>query len=158
MGDFNAILRGEDRNTTVMDAEIREFEILMTNAGLYELKTIGRFFTWTDSHVHSKIDRALVNGAWMSKWPHLEMEIKDPHFSDHSLLCGRVQRCPMEKIWKKLKLMKGAMKELNSREFSNAETKVQSFRKQLEDVQILLRTSLTSLTDQQVYDKEKEIN
>ncbi|KAM3286589.1 hypothetical protein P3S67_025388 [Capsicum chacoense] len=63
----------------------------------------------------------------------------------------------MEKIWKKLKLMKGAMKELNSREFSNAETKVQSFRKQLEDVQILLRTSLTSLTDQQVYDKEKEI-
>ncbi|KAM3233638.1 hypothetical protein P3L10_018997 [Capsicum annuum] len=189
MGDFNVILRGEDKNTTVMEAEIRDFENLVTNAGLHELKTIGRFFTWSNSHIHSKIDRALVNGYWMRKWPHLEVEVKDPHFSDHSLLCvsvkevqnryaklfkflnyltshaefqhivaaiwsSKVQSCPMEKIWKKLKLMKGDMKELNSKEFSNVETKVQSFRKQLKDVHILLRTSLT---DQQLYDEEKKI-
>ncbi|PHU25494.1 hypothetical protein BC332_03826 [Capsicum chinense] len=84
MGDFNANLRGKDRNTTVMDAEIRDFENLMTNSGLHKLKTIGRFFTWTNSYVHSKLDKALVNGVWLRKWPHLEVEVT--HFSGHSLL------------------------------------------------------------------------
>ncbi|KAF3625162.1 hypothetical protein FXO38_29886 [Capsicum annuum] len=84
MGDFNANLRGKDRNTTVMDVEIKDFENLMTNAGLHKLKTIGRFFTWTNSYVHSKLDKALVNGVWLRKWPHLEVEVT--HFSDHSLL------------------------------------------------------------------------
>ncbi|KAF3633295.1 hypothetical protein FXO37_27095 [Capsicum annuum] len=84
MGDFNANLRGKDRNTTVMDAEIKDFENLMTNAGLHKLTTIGRFFTWTNSYVHSKLDKALVNGVWLRKWPHLEVEVT--HFSYHSLL------------------------------------------------------------------------
>lgn len=81
----------------------------------------------------------------MNRWPHLEVEVKDPHFSDHSLLCvtmeevqtrspkpfkllnhlaghiefqhivadtwaSTVHGSPIERTWKKFKLMKGAMK------------------------------------------------
>ncbi|WMV25016.1 hypothetical protein MTR67_018401 [Solanum verrucosum] len=31
MGDFNSILKGKDRSTLVMDAEIRDFEDMMNN-------------------------------------------------------------------------------------------------------------------------------
>lgn len=30
---------------------------------------------------------ALVNPIWLSMWPHLEVEAKDPQFSDYSLTC-----------------------------------------------------------------------
>lgn len=31
MGDFNSILKGKDRSTPVMDAEIRDFEDMVNN-------------------------------------------------------------------------------------------------------------------------------
>lgn len=40
-----------------------------------------------NSHIFSKIDRALVNAEWLIKFLHLEVIILDPNFSDHSPLC-----------------------------------------------------------------------
>lgn len=64
MGDFNAILELEDRmhGNVVQDHETRDFREFVEDVGMIELKAIGRPFTWTNSHVFSKIDRALVNG------------------------------------------------------------------------------------------------
>ncbi|XP_019256264.1 PREDICTED: uncharacterized protein LOC109234650 [Nicotiana attenuata] len=89
IGDFNAILEVEDRThgTVVQDQEIRDFREFMEESGMTELKAIGRSFTWTNSHVFSKIDRAIVNGEWMSKMPITQVHVLDPYFSDHSPLC-----------------------------------------------------------------------
>ncbi|XP_070049579.1 uncharacterized protein [Nicotiana tomentosiformis] len=51
------------------------------------MSSVGRYYTWTNSHIHSRIERALVNPAWTNTWPHLEVIVIDPFFSDHSLLC-----------------------------------------------------------------------
>ncbi|XP_016457630.1 uncharacterized protein LOC107781446 [Nicotiana tabacum] len=89
MGDYNAIQSWEDRynGNPVMEAEIRDFNDFLENTGMIELRYIGREFTWTNSHVHSKIDRALVNDGWMMNMRQLEVVVQDPLFSDHTPLC-----------------------------------------------------------------------
>ncbi|KAM3345041.1 hypothetical protein P3S68_024750 [Capsicum galapagoense] len=59
----------------------------LTNTGVTILRIVGRFYTYTNSHVHSRIDRALAYPAWLSMWPHFEVEAKDLQFSDHALMC-----------------------------------------------------------------------
>ncbi|XP_059309968.1 uncharacterized protein LOC132061119 [Lycium ferocissimum] len=190
MGDFNAVLRGKDRlGSQVMDAKIRDFDNIMDQTNLTELRSIGRFYTWTNNHVHNKIDRALVNPTWMNLWPQYEAIAMYPYFSDHSLLCitiedaqtqgpkpfkflnhlakhptflqhvnnnwkSNVQGTPMERIWKNFKLMKGSMMGLNTKEFSNVESKIPSIRQQLEDIQKQLRNQYN---DQALYTREKEL-
>lgn len=68
MGDFNAVLRPDDRvnGQPVHDSETRDFKDFLINTGLCELKTIGRDFTWTNGHIFSKIDKGLANSDWMS--------------------------------------------------------------------------------------------
>lgn len=59
MGDFNVVLKGEDQinRNQIADVEVRDFEQCILSSGLTELRSIGRFSTWTNNHVHSKIDR-----------------------------------------------------------------------------------------------------
>ncbi|XP_060177915.1 uncharacterized protein LOC132607856 [Lycium barbarum] len=97
MGDFNVILGEEDRigGRQVQDVEVMDSNKLLDNTGLTIMNSVGRFFPWTNSHVHNRIDRALVNSVWMNIWPQVEVEVKDPQFSDHALLSvtiGPVQR------------------------------------------------------------------
>lgn len=63
IGNFNAVLNVEDRvhGTEVQDAETRDFRKFMVEAGMTELQTIGRSYTWSNTHTYSKIDRAIVN-------------------------------------------------------------------------------------------------
>ncbi|KAG5607161.1 hypothetical protein H5410_028653 [Solanum commersonii] len=46
----------------------------------------GRNFTWTNGHVFSRIDRAIVNATWMNKIPNYQVMAMDLSFSDHSPL------------------------------------------------------------------------
>ncbi|XP_060182465.1 uncharacterized protein LOC132612156 [Lycium barbarum] len=182
MGDFNAILKGEDRiGRPVIDAETKDFAHFLDNYGVTELKIVGRFFTWTNIHVHSKIDIALVNANWLNKWTQLEAVAHDPYFSDHSLLTVTIeeyhgrQATPfkflnclaghqdfntiIEDIWSVH--VQGShtervwkMKKLNTKEFSKVEFKVRSARQQLHDIQLQLRTTFD---DPQLYDREKAL-
>ncbi|XP_075105118.1 uncharacterized protein LOC142179327 [Nicotiana tabacum] len=89
MGDYNAIQSFEDRynDNHVMEAETRDFSEFLENAGMTELKTVGREFTWTNSHIYSRIDKALVNARWMMNMTQLEVVLQDPFFSDHTPIC-----------------------------------------------------------------------
>ncbi|XP_075074577.1 uncharacterized protein LOC142162154 [Nicotiana tabacum] len=89
MGNFNAVLKLEDRKngSQIQDGEVRDFENFLNSTSLAEMKYVGRNYTWTNNHVYSKIDRALVNHVWLSLWPHLEVVVRDPYFSNHALLC-----------------------------------------------------------------------
>lgn len=55
MGDFNTLMDEEDR---ISGAPVHEsnFRGFMNNIGIAEIKTIGRRYTWTNNHIHSKID------------------------------------------------------------------------------------------------------
>ncbi|XP_070015735.1 uncharacterized protein [Nicotiana sylvestris] len=89
MGDYNAVLGVDDRKSDnpVQEVEIRDFRDFMLNNDMNELKYIGRKFTWTNSHVWSKIDRAIINAEWMTIMKQLEVVVMEPFISDHTPLC-----------------------------------------------------------------------
>lgn len=88
MGDYIAVLGIEDRKSDnlVQEVEIRNFREFMLNNNMNELKYIGRKFTWTNNHVWSKIDRAIVNVEWMTTMKQMEIIVMEPFISDHTPL------------------------------------------------------------------------
>ncbi|KAG5581215.1 hypothetical protein H5410_051842 [Solanum commersonii] len=63
-------------------AEIKDFKDCMINSNLSELHTVGRQYTWTNGHVCSRIDRALVNDEWVLRMPPVQVMVMEPLFSD----------------------------------------------------------------------------
>ncbi|MCD7455688.1 hypothetical protein HAX54_029164 [Datura stramonium] len=63
MGDFNTILEAEERimGNVVQKGEVRDFHNFVQDNNLAEMKYVGRRYTWSNSHIHSKHDRAIVN-------------------------------------------------------------------------------------------------
>lgn len=63
MGDYNAVLELGDRvhETQIQDSEVRDFREFMEDTSMVELRYFGRQYTWSNSHVTSKIDKAIVN-------------------------------------------------------------------------------------------------
>lgn len=63
MGDFNAIFLLEDRlfGSVVQKIDVRDFKKFIQKIGLVELKSIGRKYTWSNSHILNKIDWMFVN-------------------------------------------------------------------------------------------------
>lgn len=51
------------------------------------MRTVGRNYTWTNSHMFSRIDRAIMNAEWVTNMPQMDAVIMDPFFSDHFPLC-----------------------------------------------------------------------
>ncbi|XP_019255046.1 PREDICTED: uncharacterized protein LOC109233620 [Nicotiana attenuata] len=86
MGDFNSIIDAEDRigGAPVQDVETRDFRSFLVDSSFVELIYVGRRYTWTNSHVFSKIDWAFVNSDWIHVMPHLEATIMDSGCSNHS--------------------------------------------------------------------------
>lgn len=65
LGNFNAILSPQECHTSV-PIPSREFWDLATYydaLGLFDLPSIGLYFTWTNNLVWSKLDRAIVDHA-----------------------------------------------------------------------------------------------
>ncbi|XP_070004868.1 uncharacterized protein [Nicotiana sylvestris] len=121
MGDFNLILGAEERmqGRDVQDSETKDFREVVEECNLVELPTIGRSYTWTNSHVFSRIDKTLVNDKWMLNMP----------------LRQKWKAGTMEDIWQNLKCVKAALKQLNSKEFMNVKQKIKSIREGLQEVQ-----------------------
>ncbi|KAF3624982.1 hypothetical protein FXO38_29985 [Capsicum annuum] len=85
IGDCKTILEVDDRvGSPVQDAEIRDLSDFFQDMDISELKSVARTYTWTNSHVHSKLDKAIVNTKWILKFTHLEVEVIDRGCSDHS--------------------------------------------------------------------------
>ncbi|XP_060212197.1 uncharacterized protein LOC132639796 [Lycium barbarum] len=95
MGDYNSVLDPDDRihGNQIQDNEVQDFKEFLCDTHMVELKYFGREFTWTNSHIHSKIDRALVNAAWMNTMKQLEVMVMDPLFSDHTPLGIQFNNC-----------------------------------------------------------------
>lgn len=93
MGDFNSIRAMDDRigRNPIQQSEVTDFNSFMVDHNMTELKTVGRRYTWTNSHIHSKIDWAIVNGDWINKLTHIETRSMDLFFSDHSLIAVKLE-------------------------------------------------------------------
>lgn len=82
--DFNAVLSSGDRirDQDISDADTR-FSELLDSCNLLEMKTCGNFYTWSNGHVNSKIDRAICNMEWLNCYHDVYAEFKERNISDH---------------------------------------------------------------------------
>ncbi|KAL0307851.1 UNVERIFIED_CONTAM: hypothetical protein Sangu_3008200 [Sesamum angustifolium] len=93
LGDFNAVLddsevRGRAADTSVSMAE---FRTCMLDTGLVQLPFTGCPYTWHNCSegtrsLWKRLDRMLVNEAWLEKWPGSSYISALPSTSDHSPL------------------------------------------------------------------------
>ncbi|XP_070014213.1 uncharacterized protein [Nicotiana sylvestris] len=127
MGDFNSIMSIEDRiqGNLVQDVEVRDFKNIVGEVGLIEIRTIGRYYTWTNNTVHSRIDRILVNVEWIQKWPQMEGIIMQHEFSDH---------CPLM-ITMAEDIVQGELKKLNTQEYMSVGGKIKETKNKLIQLQ-----------------------
>ncbi|XP_019262827.1 PREDICTED: uncharacterized protein LOC109240616 [Nicotiana attenuata] len=134
----------------VQEVETRDFKQFLLDAKVDELKTVGRQYTWTNNHVHSRIDRILVNAEWIQKCLNMEGMSMNPGFSDRCPLSvsfdtssqavqlnwrPRNGRHTMLTVWSKLKKLKVALKQMNKEESSGIDNKIQDARGRLENFQ-----------------------
>ncbi|XP_074278320.1 uncharacterized protein LOC141601913 [Silene latifolia] len=75
-GDFNSLMHLNERvgGSEVTWSDISPMRQMVDQCDLMELKSIGSFFTWNNKHevgtkVYSKLDRVLINGDWLAKFP-----------------------------------------------------------------------------------------
>ncbi|XP_021715737.1 uncharacterized protein LOC110683653 [Chenopodium quinoa] len=99
IGDFNFVLNSYDRvnGNVITDYEVNHFRSFVDNLDLCELKSNGSFYSWSnkghvDGRIATRIDRGLVNQAWLSKFPHVESIYLPPFLSDHNPLLVEVSR------------------------------------------------------------------
>ncbi|XP_074283535.1 uncharacterized protein LOC141608082 [Silene latifolia] len=91
LGDFNCVMFSNERiGSIVRDAEIVPFQHTAQMCDLQDIKAIGAFYTWTNkqpsiTRVFSRIDRVLINGAWLAL---------KPDYYAHYLLEGDFDHCP----------------------------------------------------------------
>lgn len=90
-GDFNEILHpDETSNANIFrtTSPMRCFGDCLTDLGLFDLPWSGSRFTWQNNRpsgpVGKKLDRCLVNGDWLLKFPSSHCLFEAPLFSDHS--------------------------------------------------------------------------
>ncbi|XP_070022943.1 uncharacterized protein [Nicotiana sylvestris] len=91
--DFNAITDLEDKQfgNPVQDNEVRDFNEFIQTSGMTELRVIGRKYTWSNGHIRSRIDRAIVNAEWLMAIATTEVMILNHGISDHTPLCVQLQ-------------------------------------------------------------------
>lgn len=88
IGDFNVCLGPlEASNGTNWNAGMIEFKDFIAQQSLSDLRCTGPVYTWWDCKVHSpsykKLDRCLVNGAWLGKYALSHARVLPRGLSDH---------------------------------------------------------------------------
>ncbi|CAA7058283.1 unnamed protein product [Microthlaspi erraticum] len=67
---------------------MRDFRDCLTLSGLFDLPFQGPHFTWSNHRagepIAKKLDRCLVNGQWLFRFPASHCSFEPPEFSDHS--------------------------------------------------------------------------
>ena len=87
LGDFNFLLSKEDKHNGahITSYEVSDFRECYTDLGLVDLNSTGCFFTWSNGHVWSKLDRVLANPLWFSLPQQTHVHFDNPGvFSNHS--------------------------------------------------------------------------
>ena len=90
LGDFNIVRYGEEKlgGDTNCPNYMDDLNLCCYDAGLEDLKFSGTFLTWSkgsgQGFIARKLDRALVNMEWMSKFTEAEACFLESGASNHS--------------------------------------------------------------------------
>ncbi|KAL0411342.1 UNVERIFIED_CONTAM: hypothetical protein Slati_3723900 [Sesamum latifolium] len=99
MGDFNSVLDmsevcGQSRDIRIAMEDFNQF---LMDTTLINLLMQGSLFTWYNCSDDNRslwklLDRMLVNGRWLDRWPNVAYTRVPPRTSDHSplVLCGNL--------------------------------------------------------------------
>lgn len=95
MGDFNIPLRPSDKSTTNFNMfEANLFSSTINTLQLQDLPLLDRRYTWSnqqDEPILVRLDRALANMAWATKFPDTSLSSLTRTTSDHVPLCLTAQ-------------------------------------------------------------------
>ncbi|XP_026433434.1 uncharacterized protein LOC113330842 [Papaver somniferum] len=113
-GDFNCVLRNEEKRggREPRTSVINEFADWMDDNDLFEADSLGSKFTWANGQsgvrrILCKLDRALINEAWLNNFENWRCKALPREVSDHSAIIGfpitflRPKRAPFrfQKMW-----------------------------------------------------------
>ncbi|XP_021767615.1 uncharacterized protein LOC110732005 [Chenopodium quinoa] len=121
---------GDDRlnKNPVTNYEVRYFQDFVHDLGLIEIKSKGSFYSWNNKghgidRIATRIDRVLVNEAWILAYGQTEAIYLTPSLSAHCPVMIEFVNDVAGKVLKKLKYVKTGLKSLNTHHFSkNQET------------------------------------
>ncbi|XP_026383951.1 uncharacterized protein LOC113279472 [Papaver somniferum] len=114
MGDFNCVLRNEEKEggRQPTTSVINDFCDWMDDSDLFEADFFGSKYTWANGksgvrRILCKLDKAVINEAWLSKFENWRCKALPREVSDHSPLIGypvvnaRPKRVPfrVQKMW-----------------------------------------------------------
>ncbi|KAJ8422445.1 hypothetical protein Cgig2_033522 [Carnegiea gigantea] len=96
LGDFNSVLNQLERigGIDVADGEVSDFVACIKHCGLQEFSYGGAFFTWTNTIVWSRIDKALHNELWYEGFAYTHVHYMLQGLSDHTLIILSFPHCP----------------------------------------------------------------
>jgi len=91
LGDFNEILDHGEKLGRVLrrEAQINVFQLTLEDCGLSDLGFFGPKFTWRnnregDDYIEERIDRAVANSSWLTRFTWHSIEVMDAITSDHN--------------------------------------------------------------------------
>ncbi|XP_026443845.1 uncharacterized protein LOC113343998 [Papaver somniferum] len=114
MGDFNCVLRNDEKKggREPQTSVINDFSDWMDDNDLFEAEFLGSKFTWANGksgvrRILCKLDRAIINEAWLNKFENWRCKALPREVSDHFSLIGfpfsnpRPKRDPfrVQKMW-----------------------------------------------------------
>ena len=93
LGDFNVILHpGERTGDVTCFHSMKDFSTGINNLRLLDIPLHGVKFTWRRNESKSRLDRALCNHEWLTKFPNLNLISMSRSFSDHNPLLLTMER------------------------------------------------------------------
>ena len=96
IGDFNEVLSVNEKEGGVdrLSRSIEKFRCCLESTGLRDMGYIGSWFTWAVQRrdygcIRERIDRALINFDWKTKFPQVRLYHLSNSTSDHCILLLR---------------------------------------------------------------------
>ncbi|XP_039020242.1 uncharacterized protein LOC120152010 [Hibiscus syriacus] len=170
-GDFNIILNTEESSGSINSstlADISDFRSCVENLGVFDHPFTGPLLTWSnkqqDSYLARKLDRVLVNSAWIDAFPESDVEFLTPGDSDHcpAVMWLRkaapvpVEGNPAQVLFQKLKRLKCPLRYLNKSHFNDISNQVKLKREELMCIQ-LVNLSVGSIVNDEMQ-AERELH
>ncbi|KAG5609768.1 hypothetical protein H5410_021049 [Solanum commersonii] len=48
-----------------LEGDVSDFKIFVETENMFEIRCLGRRYTWSNGNIHSKIDLFLINSIWV---------------------------------------------------------------------------------------------
>ena len=89
VGDYNVTMDPSESSNSngVQTCDMKDFMEISRQISIFDHSFTGPLYTWSNKQqvgfLARKLDRALINGGWLVKFPHFIVEFLPPEVSDH---------------------------------------------------------------------------